>query len=99
MEVLIIALSIISAIMMWRLIGFGVRTANKINHSTEASVAALQALYDAMPPEAKARAGEASEQRQIDRKQAEQERMARIGWALLAIAGFVAFSYLTSIIF
>jgi TonB family protein len=52
MEILLIVLSIVSAIMVWRLIGFGVRSANQINRSTAATAAALQYITDAMPAEA-----------------------------------------------
>ena len=52
MTFVLIAASILSTIMVWRLIGFGVRSANQINRSTAAAAAALQAIDDAMPPEA-----------------------------------------------
>jgi CHASE3 domain sensor protein len=81
MSIIVFVLAIVSAFMMWRLISFGVRSANSISRSSEASAAALQAIYDAMPPEAQQRAFEARERR------VEQVRAARREWA--AIIGVV----------
>jgi hypothetical protein len=44
MNTILIIVSIISAICVWRLINFGVRSANRSVASTEATAQALQAI-------------------------------------------------------
>jgi len=86
MEILLIVLSIVSAIMVWRLIGFGVRSANQINRSTAATAAALQYITDAMPAEARARAASVQQARLNNVRAQKSERLAVVGAAILVFA-------------
>ena len=92
MEILVIVVSIISAICVWRLIGFGVRSANKLNAT---SAATLQMTYDALAPEAKARVDEAREARDIKARKAQKRRLAIVGIGLVIfLFGYFAIAIL-----
>src|SRR5215831_16459530 len=93
MEIIVIVVSIISAIMVWRLIGFGVRSANSINKQTAATAAALQAIYDAMPAEAKQRSAVAAAERIAERKAERRE------WLLVTGVAFLIFAIGFSLIY
>ena len=89
MTIIAINLSIVSAIVIWRLISFGVRSANRISRSTESSAAALQAIYDAMTPEAQQRADEAKQRRIADARAKQNRRETVIGAAMLIVVVLV----------
>jgi hypothetical protein len=55
-----VIVGVVFAVMLWLLIRTGMRASLRIDRSSKASAAALRAIYDAMPPEAKARAAEAA---------------------------------------
>ena len=59
LSVILFVLTVLSVIWTWRLINFGVRSANRIALATETSAAALQTICDSMSDEAKQRANEA----------------------------------------
>jgi hypothetical protein len=63
MEVFILIITILSVIGTWVLISSGFRLARRIAVATESTAAGFQALYDALPPEARAQAAEAAARR------------------------------------
>jgi hypothetical protein len=64
MDLFILLIIIASVIGTWLLINSGFRMARRIAVATESTAIRLQALYDALPPEARAQAAEAAAQRE-----------------------------------
>jgi hypothetical protein len=103
MNAILIVVSILGIIGMWRLINFGVRSANRSVASTEATAAAtaatadaLQAIYDALPMEAQVRGLENKQKRIAIAKAAKSAHRTRmIIKAVVVCAIIVLLVYLT----
>ena len=55
LELILLVLTILSVIWTWRLINFGIRTANRIAVAAAITASNVAAIYDSLPPEFKQR--------------------------------------------
>src|SRR5262245_49703470 len=93
MSAFAIIVAIIVFLINWCFFSWVVRTGNRIAAATEATNLALQTIYDAASPEAKQRAVEVAHSREEQRRAHALLVEKRVFWLVVAVGGFIAFSY------